>query len=89
MSSNTQLELDPFVAQAQNDNVTLLQKVEGTYYYHLGKRTMRISHPLLDLNKIIHGAQTGMLTTRASDGHLHSRAMTPASREAQLMYYVI
>ena len=50
---------------------------------------MQISHPLVDLNKIIHGAQTGMLTTRASDGHLHSRAMTPASREVQLMYMII
>ncbi|KAN0107179.1 hypothetical protein V8E52_010381 [Russula decolorans] len=58
MSSNVQL--DPFVAQALNDNVAPLQKIE-------------------DLNKIIQGAQTGMLTTRASDGHLHSRAMTPAS----------
>ena len=30
MSSN--LQLDPFVAQAQNDNVAPLQKIEGTYY---------------------------------------------------------
>jgi hypothetical protein len=42
MSSNVQL--DPFVAQAQNDDVAPLQKIEGTYYYHLGKRTMRISY---------------------------------------------
>lgn len=57
MSSNVQL--DPFVAQAQNDNVDLRQKIE-------------------DLNSITQGAHTGMLTTRASNGHLHSRAMTPA-----------
>jgi general stress protein 26 len=51
---------------------------------------MRIlAYPLVDLNKIIQGAQTGMLTTRASDGHLHSRAMTPASREAQSNVYDI
>ena len=34
MSSNVQL--DPFVAQAQNDNVAPLQKIEGRYHYHLG-----------------------------------------------------
>ncbi|KAI0305669.1 hypothetical protein B0F90DRAFT_1808866 [Multifurca ochricompacta] len=56
MSSNVQL--DPYTAEAQNDNVTLLQKVT-------------------DLHKVIQGAQTGMLTTRASDDHLHARAMTP------------
>jgi len=83
MSSNVQL--DPFVAQAQNDDVAPLQKIEGTYYHHSGKRTMRtLAYILVDLNKIIQGAQTGMLTTRASDGHLHSRAMTPAYREARL-----
>jgi hypothetical protein len=79
MSSN--IQLDPFVAQAQNDDVAPLQKIEGTYYYHWGS-VLCESHPLVDLNKIIQGAQTGMLTTRASDGHLHSRAMTPACREA-------
>lgn len=47
-----------------------------------------LAYVLVDLNKIIQGAQTGMLTTRASDGHLHSRAMTPASREAQLTYMI-
>jgi hypothetical protein len=35
MSSNVQL--DPFVAQAQNDDVAPLQKIEGTYYYHFGE----------------------------------------------------
>jgi len=29
MSSNTQL--DPYVAQAQNDDVSALQKIEGMY----------------------------------------------------------
>jgi len=56
---SSKVQLDPFVAQAQNDNVTPAQKIEG-------------------LHKVIKGAQTGMLTTRASDGHLHARAMTPA-----------
>ncbi|KAH9961256.1 hypothetical protein BC827DRAFT_1203499 [Russula dissimulans] len=56
MSSNVQL--DPYLAYAQNNNVTTLQKID-------------------DLHKLVQAAQTGMLTTRASDGHLHARAMTP------------
>ncbi|KAI9509427.1 hypothetical protein F5148DRAFT_1346527 [Russula earlei] len=64
--SATGVQLDPYLAKAQNDNVTPSQKIEGTY-------------PLP-------GAQTGMLTTRAQDGHLHSRAMTPAGREPFLAY---
>ncbi len=38
MSSNVQL--DPFVAQAQNDNVALLQKIEGTYPTTQGIRSV-------------------------------------------------
>ncbi|KAI0266744.1 hypothetical protein BC834DRAFT_873318 [Gloeopeniophorella convolvens] len=56
MSSN--VKLDPYTANAQNDDVTPSQKIA-------------------DLHKLIKGAGTGMLTTRASDGHLHARAMTP------------
>ncbi|KAA1473946.1 hypothetical protein DENSPDRAFT_840489 [Dentipellis sp. KUC8613] len=33
---------------------------------------------IIDLHKIVKAAGTGMLTTRASDGFLHARAMTPA-----------
>ncbi|TFY68620.1 hypothetical protein EVG20_g3492 [Dentipellis fragilis] len=33
---------------------------------------------IIDLQKIVKAAGTGMLTTRASDGFLHARAMTPA-----------
>lgn len=35
------------------------------------------SQKIKDLHEVIQGAQTGMLTTRASNGCLHSRAMTP------------
>lgn len=80
MSSSAQL--DPYVAQAQNDDVSTLQKIEGMYSY--SEKSMLISYQV-DLNKIVQGAQAGMLTTRASDGHLHSRAMTPVTREAQFM----
>ncbi|KAI0254138.1 hypothetical protein BJV78DRAFT_1280522 [Lactifluus subvellereus] len=55
---SSKIQLDPYTANAQNDNVTPAQKIE-------------------DLHKVIQGAQTGMLTTRASNGHFHSRAMTP------------
>ncbi|KAH9176530.1 hypothetical protein EDB89DRAFT_1846031 [Lactarius sanguifluus] len=56
MSHNVQL--DPYTANAENTNVSPLQKVK-------------------DLYEVIRGAETGMLTTRASDGCLHARAMTP------------
>ena len=36
------------------------------------------------VKEIIHQVKTGMLTTRSADGHLHSRAMTPASRSSML-----
>ncbi|KAH9998467.1 hypothetical protein BJV74DRAFT_883157 [Russula compacta] len=61
------VQLDPYTAQAQNDNVTLLQKIQ-------------------DLHKIIQAAQTGMLTTRASDGYFHARAMTPVGRQFQYVF---
>ncbi|KAH9054274.1 hypothetical protein EDB87DRAFT_1689421 [Lactarius vividus] len=35
------------------------------------------SQKIKDLHGVIRGAETGMLTTRASDGCLHARAMTP------------
>lgn len=90
MSSNVQL--DPYVAEAQNNDVSPLQKIEGTVY--TSWKSLRESHLQVDLNKIIQEAQTGMLTTRAPDGHLHTRAMTPAYREGpyirvSLSYHLI
>lgn len=32
------------------------------------------------LHKIVQKVKTGMLTTRDSDGHMHTRAMAPAGR---------
>jgi len=78
MSSN--IQLDPYLAQAQNDNVTTLRKIDGMYPT---QRRPRRSHIPVDLHKLVEGAQTGMLTTRASDGCLHARAMTPVGRELQ------
>lgn len=83
---SSKVQLDPYVAEAQNDDVSPLQKVEGTLYIFWG--SLRECHLRVDLNKIIQGAQTGMLTTRAPDGHLHTRAMTPAYREAHISVYL-
>ena len=76
---SSKVQLDPYVVEAQNDEVSPLQKIEGTVSHFTGIYAK--SHVRVDLNKIIQEAQTGMLTTRASDGHLHTRAMTPACRE--------
>jgi len=35
-------------------------------------------HKIDGLKEVIKNAPTGMLTTRSQEGHLHSRAMTPA-----------
>ena len=43
MSSNVQL--DPFVAQAQNDNVAPLQKIEGIVLLPLGEAYYAKYHP--------------------------------------------
>lgn len=43
------------------------------------------AHILVDLHEVIQAAETGMLTTRASNGCLHARAMTPLGRELYLV----
>lgn len=39
------------------------------------------------LMEIVKSTKTGMLTTRSSDGHFHSRAMVPSSRKSQSFLY--
>lgn len=34
------------------------------------------------VHEIVKAAKTAMLTTRAADGHMHSRAMAPAGRKS-------
>jgi hypothetical protein len=80
MSHNVQL--DPYTAKAENTNVSPSQKIKGMYPF--SRRLLRV-HILVDLHEVIQGAQTGMLTTRASNGCLHTRAMTPVGRELQLV----
>ena len=81
---SSQVELDPYLAQAQNDDVTPAQKIEGMC--NPPRKVHASSHFLADLHKVIKNAQTGMLTTRAADGHLHARAMTPAGREPHSIF---
>jgi general stress protein 26 len=50
-------------------------------------RRLYTAHILADLHEVIRGAQTGMLTTRASNGCLHARAMTPVGRELQFCFF--
>jgi len=42
---------------------------------------------LVDLHEVVRGAQVGMLTTRASNGCLHARAMTPVGRELRFGFF--
>ncbi|KAH9002588.1 hypothetical protein EDB86DRAFT_3063161 [Lactarius hatsudake] len=62
MSHNVQL--GPYTANAENTNVSPLQKMKDFY-------------------EVMRGAETGMLTTRASDGCLHARAMTPVGEYSE------
>ncbi|KAJ7262223.1 hypothetical protein B0H12DRAFT_1231265 [Mycena haematopus] len=41
--------------------------------------TLSAQEKIAGLHEIVKSAKTGMLTTHGSDGHLHSRAMIPAS----------
>ncbi|KAF8733440.1 hypothetical protein AX14_003874 [Amanita brunnescens Koide BX004] len=43
------------------------------------KTNVTLQEKINGVKGIIHQVKTGMLTTRSADGHLHSRAMTPAS----------
>ncbi len=70
---------DPYTAKAENPNVSPLQKIKGVYTSSLGVFVR--AHILVDLHKVLEGAHTGMMTTRASDGSFHARAMTPVGRE--------
>ena len=50
-------------------------------------RRLYSAYILADLHEVVRGAQTGMLTSRASNGCLHARAMAPVGRELQFFYF--
>ncbi|KAG6885924.1 hypothetical protein C0993_007942 [Termitomyces sp. T159_Od127] len=70
-------ELDPYTANAEKNVHTPQEKIQGRTYYL--RSFYRVLTPSIGLHEIIKGAKVGMLTTRSTDGSLHSRAMTPAS----------
>ncbi|KDQ27787.1 hypothetical protein PLEOSDRAFT_1056316 [Pleurotus ostreatus PC15] len=56
-------KLDPYTAEAQNNDITPQQKI-------------------LDLHTILKSVSSAMLTSRAADGQMHSRAMTPCTPQS-------
>jgi hypothetical protein len=81
MSSSQSNPLDPYTAKAEHHNLSPQEKIAGSF------DACAYTYPavLIDyagLREVIKGAKTAMLTTRAADGHLHSRAMNPASRRS-------
>ena len=50
-------------------------------------RRLYSTHIIVDLHEVVRGAQAGMLTTRASNGCLHARAMTPVGRELRFCFF--
>jgi len=70
--------LDPFVAQSSMSSASTQEKVDGGSSYSIILCFSMYLH-VSGLREIISSTQTAMLTTRSPDGHLHSRAMAPAS----------
>jgi len=62
--STTNAALDPYTAEAQQNDISPQEKIDG-------------------LKEIIKSTQTAMLTTRSSDGQLHSRAMVPVAPKSE------
>jgi len=54
-------------------------------------KNLSAQEKIAGLHEVVKGAKTAMLTTRAADGHMHSRAMTPASpfEDSQLTLFFI
>jgi len=75
--STANAPLDPYTAQAEKNNVSLQEKINREPHSAF---LLLIPHLLLDLKEIIESSKTAMLTTRAEDGQLHSRAMNPLAR---------
>jgi len=78
--------LDPFVAQSSVSSASAQEKVDGGSSYSV----MPCSSMYLlvtGLREIISSTQTAMLTTRSPDGHLHSRAMAPASCTLSVAFF--
>ncbi|KAF5380419.1 hypothetical protein D9615_004648 [Tricholomella constricta] len=66
--------LDPYTANAENSQLTPLEKISGAVYL---SSPSSINSPLPGLHQVVNAAKVGMLTTRSAQGSLHARAMTP------------
>lgn len=74
-------KLDSMTSKLHNDNLTPQEKITSTSNFTTKSKTKLDILSSKALHEIVKAANTAMLTTRSSEGHLHSRAMTPASRK--------
>lgn len=81
--SNTTMStsLDPYTSHAQNNNITLQEKINGIFFGLLLRHCLTVN--IIGLKDIIKSTGTAMLTTRSADGQFHSRAMNPVSRKSR------
>src|SRR6267154_2694547 len=77
--SPEQARLDPYSRAAENTDLTLQEKITGTYPAS-HQKLVHCTENSPDLHSVVKTAGVGMLVTRDANGNLHSRAMTPASR---------
>lgn len=73
--------LDPYTSQAQNNDITLQEKINGIFFGLLLRHCLT-SINITGLKEIMVSTKTAMLTTRSADGQFHSRAMNPVSRRS-------
>ena len=71
--------LDPYTSQAQNNEHTLQEKIDGNIVSLLSRHCLTVY--IIGLKEIIKSTKTAMLTTRSADGQFHSRAMNPVARK--------
>ena len=79
--------LDPYTSQAQKNDITLQEKINGMFFGLLLRHRLTVN--MIGLKEIIKSTKTAMLTTRSEDGQFHSRAMNPVSRRSPASIYVM
>jgi general stress protein 26 len=85
MSISQSNPLDPYTAKAENHNLSPQEKINGLFIVYM--YIPLYSLDMAGLHEVVKGAKTAMLTTRAADGHMHSRAMNPCSRASIFSLY--
>ena len=79
------ISLDPYTSQAQNNDITLQERINGIFFGLLLRHCLTVN--IIGLKEIIESTKTAMLTTRSADGQFHSRAMNPVSRRSSASIY--